>query len=77
MIAPPDPPARIADRAVAFVERKFGIVLPYNPPSLLLVDAIVDKIKATGSGDEAVELFHILNPVNQTRTAAGAERLQG
>jgi cyclic beta-1,2-glucan synthetase len=27
-----------------------------------------------GSGDEAVELFHMLNPVNHTRTAADVER---
>jgi len=27
-----------------------------------------------GNGDEAVELFHMLNPVNHTRTAAGVER---
>jgi len=52
LIAPPDTPARIADRTVAFVERKFGILLPYNPPSLILVDAIVDKIKATGASEQ-------------------------
>lgn len=52
MIASPDTPARIAERAVAFVERKFGILLPYNPPSLLLVDALVDKIKATGASEQ-------------------------
>ncbi|MCC6652014.1 MAG: hypothetical protein IT348_12755, partial [Candidatus Eisenbacteria bacterium] len=27
-----------------------------------------------GNGDEAVELFHMLNPLNHTRTAAGVER---
>ena len=27
-----------------------------------------------GSGDEAVELFHMLNPINQSRTPGGAER---
>jgi cyclic beta-1,2-glucan synthetase len=27
-----------------------------------------------GSGDEAVELFHMLNPINHTRTAADVER---
>jgi len=27
-----------------------------------------------GSGDEVVELFHMLNPINHTRTAAGVER---
>jgi cyclic beta-1,2-glucan synthetase len=29
-----------------------------------------------GSGDEAVELFHMLNPVNHTRTASDVERYQ-
>src|SRR3970282_156177 len=29
-----------------------------------------------GSGDEAVELFHMLNPVNHTRTAADVARYQ-
>jgi cyclic beta-1,2-glucan synthetase len=29
-----------------------------------------------GSGDEAVELFHMLNPINHTRTAADVERYQ-
>ena len=27
-----------------------------------------------GSGDEAAELFHMLNPINHTRTAADVER---
>jgi len=27
-----------------------------------------------GNGDEAVELFHMLNPINRTRTSAGVER---
>jgi cyclic beta-1,2-glucan synthetase len=27
-----------------------------------------------GNGDEAVELFHMLNPINRTRTSAGIER---
>jgi len=27
-----------------------------------------------GNGDEAVELFHLLNPINHTRSAAGVER---
>jgi cyclic beta-1,2-glucan synthetase len=27
-----------------------------------------------GNGDEAVELFHMLNPINRTRTGAGLER---
>ena len=30
--------------------------------------------RGLGSGDEAVELFHMLNPVNHTRTAADLER---
>jgi hypothetical protein len=52
LIPSPDTPARIAERAVGFVERKFGILLPYNPPSLILVDALVDKIKATGASEQ-------------------------
>ena len=35
---------------------------------------VVMAIAKSGSGDEAVELFHMLNPVNHTRTAADAER---
>ena len=31
-------------------------------------------VAALGSGDEAVELFHLLNPINHTRTLADAER---
>jgi len=42
----------LASEAVAYVERKFGFVLPYNPPSLLLVDALVDKIKETGASEK-------------------------
>lgn len=34
------------------MERKFSVLLPYNPPSLLLVDALVDKIKATGATEQ-------------------------
>jgi cyclic beta-1,2-glucan synthetase len=30
-----------------------------------------------GYGDEAVELFHMLNPANHTRTAADVERYKG
>jgi cyclic beta-1,2-glucan synthetase len=30
-----------------------------------------------GNGDEAVELFHMLNPINRTRTAPGVERYKG
>ncbi|HVS12514.1 MAG TPA: glucoamylase family protein [Thermoanaerobaculia bacterium] len=35
---------------------------------------VVMAVAALGSGDEAVELFHLLNPINHTRTAAGVER---
>ncbi len=31
-------------------------------------------IAQLGSGDEAVELFHMLNPINRTRTSADVER---
>ena len=30
-----------------------------------------------GLGDEAMELFHMLNPINHTRTAEGVERYRG
>src|SRR4029079_19567716 len=30
-----------------------------------------------GLGDEAMELFHLLNPINHTRTVEGIERYQG
>jgi len=39
----------LAEGSVAFVEQKFGFKLPYTPESLILVDAIIDKIKATGA----------------------------
>jgi cyclic beta-1,2-glucan synthetase len=35
---------------------------------------VVMAMARLGSGDEAVELFHMLNPVNHTRTAAGVAR---
>ncbi len=35
---------------------------------------VVMAMARLGSGDEAVELFHLLNPVNHTRTAADVER---
>jgi cyclic beta-1,2-glucan synthetase len=31
-------------------------------------------VATLGSGDEAVELFHLLNPVNKSRTPAGVDR---
>ena len=35
---------------------------------------VVMAMAALGSGDEAVELFHLLNPINHTRTPADVER---
>lgn len=35
-----------------FVQKKFGFDLPYTPESLIVVDAIVDKIKATGATEQ-------------------------
>jgi cyclic beta-1,2-glucan synthetase len=35
---------------------------------------VVMAMARLGSGDEAVELFHMLNPVNHTRTASDVER---
>ena len=40
---------QIAQGAVALVQRKFGFRLDYDPPSLIVVDALVDKIKETGA----------------------------
>ena len=37
---------------------------------------VVMAVAALGSGDEAVELFHLLNPINHARTAADVERYQ-
>jgi cyclic beta-1,2-glucan synthetase len=38
---------------------------------------IVMALARLGSGDEAAELFHMLNPINHTRTAAALERYRG
>ena len=35
---------------------------------------VVMALARTGSGDEAAELFHMLNPINHTRTTADVER---
>jgi len=48
----PSTAPQLAEGSVAFVEHKFGFRLPYTPESLILVDAIVDKIKATGATEE-------------------------
>jgi cyclic beta-1,2-glucan synthetase len=37
---------------------------------------VVMALARLGSGDEAAELFHMLNPVNHTRTKAGVARYQ-
>src|SRR5207244_10814656 len=34
----------------------------------------VMAVARLGNGDEAVELFHLLNPINHTRSAADVER---
>jgi cyclic beta-1,2-glucan synthetase len=38
---------------------------------------VVMAMARRGSGDEAVELFHMLNPINHTRTPAGVDRYKG
>jgi cyclic beta-1,2-glucan synthetase len=38
---------------------------------------IVMALAKLGSGDEAVEFFHLLNPINRTRTGADVERYKG
>jgi cyclic beta-1,2-glucan synthetase len=38
---------------------------------------VVMAVAALGSADEAVELFHMINPINRTRTAAGVARYAG
>jgi cyclic beta-1,2-glucan synthetase len=37
----------------------------------------VIALARVGSGDEAMELFHMLNPINHTRAAEGVDRYQG
>jgi cyclic beta-1,2-glucan synthetase len=38
---------------------------------------LVMALAKLGGGDEAVELFHMINPINRTRTAADVERYKG
>jgi cyclic beta-1,2-glucan synthetase len=38
---------------------------------------LVMALAKLGNGDEAVELFHLINPINRTRTAADVERYKG
>ena len=40
---------QIAQGAVALVRKKFGFQLNYDPPSLIVIDLLVDKIKETGA----------------------------
>jgi hypothetical protein len=48
----PSTATAVAAGSVAFVEKRFGFALPYTPESLIVVDAIVDKIKATGATEQ-------------------------
>lgn len=48
----PNTASRFAEESVEFVRKKFGFALPYSPESLIVVDAIVDKIKATGATEQ-------------------------
>jgi hypothetical protein len=48
----PSSAPQLAEGSVAFVQKKFGFLLPYTPESLILVDAVVEKIKATGATEE-------------------------
>ena len=43
---------QLANGAVEFVQKKFGFALPYTPESLIVVDAIVDKLKETGATEQ-------------------------
>jgi len=40
---------QIAQGAVALVKKKFGFDLNYDPPSLIVIDMLVDKVKETGA----------------------------
>ena len=48
----PNTAPHFAEGSVEFVYKKFGFALPYTPASLIVVDAIVDKIKATGATEQ-------------------------
>jgi len=48
----PNTASQFAEESVQFVHKKFGFALPYSPESLIVVDAIVDKIKATGATEQ-------------------------
>lgn len=40
---------RLAEESVEFVLKRFGFALPFTPESLIMVDAIVGKIRETGA----------------------------
>ena len=48
----PQTAPQLAKGSVEFVQGKFGFALPYTPESLIVVDAIVDKIRETGATEQ-------------------------
>jgi hypothetical protein len=50
-VTPAEAP-QIARRSVLFVEEKFGVELRYTAESLVFVEAVVDRIRATGASEE-------------------------
>ena len=42
---------QIAQGAVALVKKKFAFQLGYDPPSLIVIDLLIDKIKETGASE--------------------------
>ena len=48
---------QIAQGAVALVKKKFGFQLNYDPPSLIVIDLLVDKIKETGATEHQASGF--------------------
>jgi hypothetical protein len=48
----PTTAAQFANGSVEFVQKKLGFELPYTPESLIVVDAIVDKVKETGATEQ-------------------------
>jgi hypothetical protein len=48
----PSTAAQLAEGCVSFVEQKFGFRLQYTPESLILVDAIIDKVRETGATEQ-------------------------
>jgi hypothetical protein len=48
---------QIAQGSVALVKKKFGFQLNYDPPSLIVIDLLVDKIKETGATEHQASGF--------------------